>query len=425
MATSPPRFARSHAVILGLVLAPCMALAGTGVPADVQGQAVPTERPTLERLLVEGRLSDAEAEQSAILAERPADDNARFGLGLVRFLRAVEGLSQRLYRFGLRPRRAQSLGIPLLRLPIPANIDPEPIHYDDTRRMLEAWVEDLAKAEQTLEPIRDPELKLSLPLGLVRLDLDGDGEATEAESLVAVVSVLDSRVRAVVHEAPELRLTLDVGDAHWLRGYCHLLTALADIVLAYDQTDQFQRTAQLFFPRPGGPFGPLVGGGDEAEIADLVTWVHLFRWPLRDSERLAAALGHLRAMVDQSQQSWMRILQETDDDHEWIPNPHQTGAVPGVAITQEMTEEWQRFLVELKALLEGDRLLGHWRVADGRGINLKRVFLEPTDLDLILWLQGSAAIPYLETGLVSDREVWDRLQGVFRGQFVGFVIWLN
>jgi hypothetical protein len=310
-------------------------------------------------------------------------------------------------------------------LPVPSNIDPEPIRYEDARHLLEAWVEDLAAAEQTLAPIRDARLKLSVPVGLVRLDLDGDADPSDAERLVAVVSVLDSRVRAVDDETPELRLTLDAGDVHWLRGYCHLLMALAEIVLAYDQEDQFQRTAHLFFPRPEGGFGPLATAGDGAEIADLVAWVHLLRWPLRESERLSVALGHLRAMVGQSQQSWMRILEETDDDHEWIPNPRQTGAVGGVTITQEMTEEWQDFLVELEALLAGDRLLGHWRVADGRGINLERVFLEPTELDLVLWLHGSAAVPYLETGAVARREVWDRLQRVFRGEFVGFLIWFN
>jgi hypothetical protein len=28
-----------------------------------------------------------------------------------------------------------------------------------------------------------------------------------------------------------------------------------------------------------------------------------------------------------------RELAETDDDHEWIPNPKQTGAIPGVTVT--------------------------------------------------------------------------------------------
>ena len=75
--------------------------------------------------------------------------------------------------------------------------------------------------------------------------------------------------------------------------------------------------------------------------------------------------------------------------------------------------------------MAGRKLLGHWRVSDGRGINLSRVFTEPRDFDLVLWIQGSAAAPYLEQGDVSRREVWNRLQNVFRGEFIGFAIWFN
>ena len=80
---------------------------------------------------------------------------------------------------------------------------------------------------------------------------------------------------------------------------------------------------------------------------------------------------------------------------------------------------------ETEAILAGKKLIPHWRVKDGRGVNLRKVFTEPTDFDLVMWVQGTAAKPYLERGPITQPEVWQRLQNVFRGQFIGFAIWFN
>ena len=76
-------------------------------------------------------------------------------------------------------------------------------------------------------------------------------------------------------------------------------------------------------------------------------------------------------------------------------------------------------------LLAGRKLVPFWRDAGGRGVNLRRVFTEPREFDLVLWVQGTAAVPYLEAGEVSTPEVWTRLKRIFRGEFLGFAIWFN
>ncbi len=119
------------------------------------------------------------------------------------------------------------------------------------------------------------------------------------------------------------------------------------------------------------------------------------------------------------------ITAETDDDHEWIPNPRQTGVVPGVKVTDEMVKGWTTFLDEADDLLEGRKLVPFWREAGGRGVNLKRIFTEPMEFDLVLWVQGTAAFPYLEEGNVTKPEIWQRLQRIFQGEFIGFAIWFN
>ncbi len=380
-----------------------------------------TSLTTAESVLHETRPGAAVRELRTRLAQSPREDTVRFALGVAQFALGLETLGQSLYRHGLDSRPGQDFGLPILRFPVPRNPDPEPIDYDRFRLILSAWRDSLQVTSATLLGIHDEGVKLALRFERLRLDLDGDGVAADSESLLALYSRYNARVRS----AAGLGVRLDAADAHWLRGYCELLTALADFVLAYDQREQFERTASLFFASAREPAAALSGTGSETTIVDGIAWIHLFHWKLRDPARMAAALEHLRVMVTESRATWDSILGETDDDHEWIPSPRQTPLSPAGAVNAEMVAEWRSFLDDLDALLRGRKLLGHWRVAGGSGVNLSRVFTQPREFDPVLWIQGSAALPYLETGEVVDRRSWDRLQRVFRGEFMGFFIWFN
>ena len=138
-----------------------------------------------------------------------------------------------------------------------------------------------------------------------------------------------------------------------------------------------------------------------------------------------AALVHLEAMVALSRESWTFILAETDNDHEWVPNPKQDTVMPGGKVTDEMVKGWTEFLNEADLLLAGKKLIPFWRGTKPRGVNLRRVLTEPRAFDLVLWVQGTAATPYLEEGSVTSAETWTRLQRVFRGEFIGFAFWFN
>ena len=81
------------------------------------------------------------------------------------------------------------------------------------------------------------------------------------------------------------------------------------------------------------------------------------------------------------------------------------------------------FLSEFDALLKGEKLLPHWRL--DKGIDIRRVFLEPRPFDPILWVQGSAALPYLASGPVTDARTWRRIMELFGGNFFGFAVWFN
>ena len=139
---------------------------------------------------------------------------------------------------------------------------------------------------------------------------------------------------------------------------------------------------------------------------------------------MKAALDHLEKVVALSKESWKFILAETDDDHEWIPNPRQTGVL-GIPVQEPIIAGWLESMEEVGDILAGKRLIPFWRGKEERGINLRRVFTEPRDLDLILWIQGTAATPYLEKGPLTKPEVWQRLLTLFGGDLFGFAIWFN
>ena len=84
-------------------------------------------------------------------------------------------------------------------------------------------------------------------------------------------------------------------------------------------------------------------------------------------------------------------------------------------MTQEQIDGWMLLLDEFEALLKGEKLLPHWRF--DKGINLRRIFLEPTTFDVVLLIQGSAAIPYLEDGELSRRRNVAAHRRSYRRQF--------
>ncbi len=388
-------------------------------------------------LLSAGQLGEAEQEFAGIVDKTADDQQARMALGVVRFLQAIEGLAKDQYRFGLLNGRLVSL--PIMRIPIPRNAAPEQISYEDTRKLLRRFARRLDAADRALAEVDTRDVKLPLFLGRVRFDIDGDGDATDAESLWKMFAGINRGVRPDQGEG--FSIALDGADVHWLRGYCHLLMAFCDLGLAYDAHELFERSGHLLYPDVDTPYEflqkeSLQGQWDPRGFADLVAAVHLFNFPLVDAVRMQSAREHLLGMVDQSRLSWERALAETDDDREWVPNPDQAGVLR-IRVSRAMIDGWHEVLDELEAVLQGKKLIPFWRLyarsvfqppefpATGTGVNVKRVFTEPGDFDLVLFATGTDAVPYLEEGPLSTPETWNRLTRLFQGEFFGFAVWFN
>ena len=405
------------------------------VPLDftaVSVRAADDAVPLVEQHFQAGTLAKGETALDAMLKTNPGDDQARFALGTLQFVRSVEGLSQSLYRHGFL--HAIGRVTPLLGadLPIPNNPDAAEINYEQARRIVQSFVSGLGKAEATLAQIKSDSIKLPLHFGLIRMDFDGDNQAGEDETLWRIYARFNRQAGVAAEDAKAFVITFDAADVQWLRGYCHLLMALGEFNLAHHWHELFDRTGHLLFARAKTPYPFLAEHVPDQQqpfsfegIADLVGFIHLINFPVAEPKRMAAALGHLEAMTSLSRRSWDLILKETDDDHEWIPNPKQTGVIPNVRVTQEMIDGWRMFLSEAELILKGEKLVPFWRGNKVRGVNLRKVFMKPSPFDLVMWVQGTGAAPYLEQGTLTDRVVWDRLLRVFEGEFIGFALWFN
>ncbi len=392
----------------------------------------------LDEFLSQGKLADAEKYFDQIAAQDTADSEARVALGVTQFLQAIEGLGQANYRFGLINQHAGNL--PLARMPVPLNDKPEQISYDKLRTVVSEFSVKLATAEQSLAAAKTAAVQIPLYIGRVRLDLDGNGEFSDEETLWKVFAAINTAVEQ--KEGEEFFVGVDGADVHWLRGYCHFLMAFCDVVLAYDERELFERCAQLIFPKIDSPYLAAQDGiGDPDEfppsmILDGIAAIHLVNFKLIDKDRMISAHRHLLAMIEQSRLCWERAQTEMDDDHEWIPNEKQTGVLE-VHVSRDVITGWHKVLDELEDILQGERLIPYWRKyfksifsspefpAKGTGINLNKVFLEPCDFDLVLTIQGTNVEPYLAEGSLSTPEAWTEMTQVFQGQFFGFAIWFN
>jgi hypothetical protein len=371
-----------------------------------------------------GTLAAGEAELSAIVAKDAANADVAIGLGIIRFTRAVETLSQGLYRYGMRS--PQSFLMPIVRLPVPENPNPTPITYEDFRGLISGFVSDLGKAEQTLAGVTG-EVKFVLDLKKVRYDANGDGTIGDDERLVTVLERVTGFPEAQMPAT--LTFAFDRGDAIWLQGYSNVLMAFGEFVLAHDWKESFDNSFFHFFPAMKSPFrealAPPTSGSmysEGAPIADFISFFHI-RWTVAEPERMKASLTHMKKVISLSRDCWMAIEAENDNDREWLPNAKQTSPFASVGVNAERIAAWRAVLDEADLILDGKKLVPHWRF--NQGFNLRKVFEEPRPFDIVLWITGPAALPYLENGPVTSSEDWNAMTRAFDGSFGLFAIWVN
>src|SRR5262249_24178695 len=152
----------------------------------------------------------------------------------IQFFHSFEKLGAGLYRYGLRT-GSNFPGMPRpLREVFPENHKPEKATYPALRKLGQAFLDDLARAESTLAKVKDEKVKLPLNVGKIKIDLFGFGKGISATVLLGQADRTDESkmVEKVV-------IGFDRGDVSWLRGYIHFISALVEMELALDHQEIF------------------------------------------------------------------------------------------------------------------------------------------------------------------------------------------
>jgi hypothetical protein len=372
--------------------------------------------PLVEKYLHSGELAKGEQVLERALDADPKDDQARFGLGVLRFVRAVERLGQSLYEYGVK---SDSTSTPFLRLPVPKNPDPVPVSYPALRRVFERFTADLEKAETTLAGVTDDKVKLPLRLANIHLDLDGDGKPTD-QFLGLLKKLLGVQRFDFLEKNPDFRVSFDRGDVAWLRAYCHLLSAMLDVYLAFDLKLVFDIEGANHFAKPKND-----------PKANDAWWQLLTRVDVTEPARLGSFRTHMLKVCELNRETWRFIRAETDDDFEWLPNAKQKGVI-GLPVRDEMIDGWLKAIDEVEGLLSGKKLIDLRGLVntDGKGLNVKELLDHPPEkLELMKVAASGVDAKYLSK-LTADNTFDDaafrRVMTVFGDSLsVAYAAWFN
>ncbi|AZO51397.1 MAG: hypothetical protein EOS54_28355 [Mesorhizobium sp.] len=401
------------------------------LPLVSPGAAAPDPAALFEARTV----ADRDSALAALETAAPGDPASAYAAGAGEFFTALEILGGGLHRHGFES--PQSFMLPLMRLPVPDNPNPEPLTYEEFRAILVAFRDRLQKSAAMLGSVpAEADIGMAIDLTRLGIDLNEDGNIAPDESAAAIMAAL-SRGGAPDGPAPALTFRFDHADGYWLQGYAEFLMAQADFWLAHDFKTMFDGSFHMLFPRAKLPLQDVLvppdGGmsgsifASEWRFADFISLVHLVNWPVVEPERRQAARRHLLEMIRLSREDWKAIRAETDNDREWLPGPKQMGPNPltGLEVGEEQVTAWLATLDMAEDLLEGRVLLPHFRIT-GKGINMKRFFDEPKTFDLVLSITGPAIAPYFESGRILTSDDFDQIQREFGGAgFLTFALWFN
>jgi len=402
---------RSLLAALLLLVAGCQPRA-PAIPAD-------SDTRPIGEILAERGLAAADA----ALAARQQSPETAFQLGGVRFLRAFETMLQTRY--------ASFDGdvgfLPGMRTPLPTNPDAkfDPAFLENA---LTSALTHLKGAEAALAPAVNGEFATSLPLKSIWLDVDRDGKRGDWESLDVLLAGMGA---SADWSQSDGTVRFDTADAEWLAAYVHMLSGMSEFVLSLDPTPAIRTVyeGRVRLERAGSLAPDPIFGDDD--VIDQIASVLLTLEGKPDAARTRSALEHFRQMIAHNRKFWPEMMAETDNDHEWLPNPKQTSPF-GVVITDEVGSSWQEVLAEIDDILAGRTLIPYWRASysfdtpeRGVGINLRKMLSDPGDMNLVLLIHGAAVAPYLETGRLATMDAWNRFTAMTQSDGLLIALLLN
>lgn len=190
---------------------------------------------------------------------------------------------------------------------------------------------------------KDPFFELQLCLACWEVDWNRNGEIDDNDRRLLEVEV-DAELNPLPEGDPRRRPTFrfDVADVHWLKALVSFARAVGQVVRAYD-VSEVARVA--------------VRGTQKATLR------------LKEKERVAKARALVLTGLDAAETSRKLMLEETDDDREWVPNPKQKQHPLPFPVDEALFETWAGVLGDVRALVQGKTGLA---LADLAELNEKR-----------------------------------------------------
>lgn len=364
------------------------------------------------------------AARSALDAAPPSADRD-MALAAVTFLAGIEAGYQARWNAGLTE---IALPIPIIGTPLAPNPKPEPLTAD----FLNSLAVDIGAAMQATRaalPDADGDGAVVLKISDLWFDVDQNGIRAKDESLVWLAGLWRGGPGGV--PLPD-EVRFDAADAHWLAAYTHLIEGSMTLIRAFDPEPEIARalalrsaiTDQHAALQPPAP-QPLGYGMFNYEMfADTAGVLLNTLRHQPDPALIAETEAHLRAVIADNRLFWTAVATETDNDREWIPNDRQTQAL-GLEIPQGAGAAWLSVLTEAEQVLNGELLIPYWRFAPGNGINLRKWLDAPAPVELIDWIQGTAALDYAGTGRVIEGEAWSRFISITEGNAGLYMVLFN
>lgn len=388
--------------------------------------ALPAASQTISAEIGTTGLAATETRLAALPTPTDAD---RFALGGVRFLRGIEGALQLRWKTGLSEQVAM---LPFLRLPIPENPDAAALEPATIATLFANVSNAMDSAREPLADIAPrSDFGVEITLSDLWFDINANAVRDDGEDMLAVAGPMIMgwawADRDPATPAPIIRF--DSADAAWLSAYTNLLGGISNAILAYDPTAPITRTVNARTAMAG--FGQLtpdpffgMGGGASLDAVDYIAIILATLNQTPDKPRMATAQSHFLAMVADNRRFWAEVELETDNDKEWLPNDRQKSAM-GIELPPGTGPMWLGVLSDFEALLTGEKLVPYWRITGPAGVDVGQMFTDPRPIDLISWVQGEGAVPYLKQGDLISPANWQAFEQVMSGQAMLFTLFLN
>lgn len=220
----------------------------------------------------------------------------------------------------------------------------------------------LAASREALEKVRLQNRKsLRLVPAQWQVDLNGDGKIDTWEKYFFAIPRRNDQAAhlAMPSDAADYydreynldaAIKVDQSDVYWALSYHDFIESVLTVVRAYTVDEHLKIT-------------------------------------LTDAKKLQRGLALLDQGIATSEKLRRSVLAETGNDEEWIANPNQSNSVFPIALEAEDFATWGKVLTEMRALLDGKKLLplsssallgqGVAECGDGYGLDLHALETHP------------------------------------------------